>query len=155
MHPSSARLRKTHPMKKLLTLLLAALTASALASDFPKGSPNFKTSATEAIAAGKAEGKPVILVFSASWCPPCQMMKKEVYPSKQVKGYHDQFIWAYLDVDEDSNSKAATKAGVDGIPHIQILSPEGKEVAKQVGSSAPEDFAKKLKGVLAKTKKAE
>jgi hypothetical protein len=72
-----------------------------------------------------------------------------------VKGYHDQFIWAYLDVHEDSNSKAATKAGVNGIPHIQILSPEGKEVAKQVGSSAPEDFAKKLKGVLAKTKKAE
>jgi thiol:disulfide interchange protein len=155
MHLSEARTRHIHPMKKIVTLLLAALTASALASDFPKGSPAFKTSATEAIAAGKAEGKPVILVFSASWCPPCQMMKKEVYPSQQVKGYHDQFIWAYLDVDEDSNSKAATKAGVNGIPHIQILSPEGKEVAKQVGSSAPEDFAKKLKGVLAKTKKAE
>jgi len=150
MHPSSARLRKTHPMKKIVTLLLAAFTASALASDFPKGSPAFKTSATEAIAAGKAEGKPVILVFSASWCPPCQMMKKEVYPSEAVKKLHDKFEWAYLDVDEEANGKTAAKYGVQGIPHIQFLSKDGKDLGNQVGGTSPEDFASTLEKILKK-----
>lgn len=140
-------------MKKLLTLLLAAVTVTALASDFPKGSPAFKTSADEALAAAKAEGKPVIFVFSAAWCPPCQAMKKEVYPSAQVKKYHDQFIWAYLDVDESKNSAASANAGVNGIPHIQFLDASGKEIGKQVGGTSPRDFAKTLKEMLSKAGK--
>jgi thioredoxin-related protein len=137
-------------MKKLITLLLAAVTVTALAADFPKGSPKFKSSAISAMNAAKKEGKPVILVFSAVWCPPCQTMKKEVYPSAAVKEYHDKFIWAYLDTDDQSNRRAAEKAGVSGIPHIQFLDSAGNEVHKQVGSSSPEAFANTLKSVLAK-----
>lgn len=137
-------------MKTLLTLLLTAVTITALAGDFPKGSPDFKHSAATALSAGKKAGKPVILVFSAAWCPPCQAMKKDVYPSAAVKEFHDKFIWAYLDVDDQSNNRAAEKAGVSGIPHIQFLDASGKEISKQVGGSSPESFAKTLKGVLEK-----
>lgn len=139
-------------MKKILTLILVAFSTAAFASDFPEGSPKFKTSAISAMNAAKKEGKPVILVFSASWCPPCQAMKKDVYPSEAVKAYHDKFIWAYLDVDDASNTRAAEKAGVDGIPHIQFLNAQGKEVSKQVGSNSATAFAKTLEGVLAKAK---
>jgi len=141
-------------MKKLLTLALAALTVTTLASDFPKGSPKFKSSAGTAMSAAKKEGKPVILVFSAAWCPPCQAMKKDVYPSEAVKAYHDKFIWAYLDVDDSSNERAAKKAGVSGIPHIQFLDAQGNEVGKQVGGTSPEDFAKTLESILGKAKKS-
>ncbi|MBL9130021.1 MAG: thioredoxin family protein [Verrucomicrobiaceae bacterium] len=137
-------------MKKLITLLLAIVTVTALAADFPKGSPAFKHSATSALNAAKKEGKPVILVFSAAWCPPCQAMKKDVYPSAAVKEYHDKFVWAYLDTDDQSNRRAADKAGVSGIPHIQFLDSSGKEIHKQVGGTSPESFAKTLKDVLAK-----
>lgn len=139
-------------MKNLAALLLAVLAASlpALAGDFPKGSPAFKTSYAEALAAAKSEGKPVILVFSAVWCPPCQAMKNEVYPSRQVKAYHDKFVWAYLDVDVEANGKVAAQYKVQGIPHIQFLSPEGQPIDKQIGSSDPKDFAKTLASVLKK-----
>ncbi|MFM2142029.1 MAG: hypothetical protein RLZZ476_573 [Verrucomicrobiota bacterium] len=140
-------------MKKLLTLLLAAVTVTALASDFPKGSPKFKSTAGTALGAAKKEGKPVILVFSASWCPPCQAMKKDVYPSEAVKAFHDKFVWAYLDVDDSGNNRAAEKAGVSGIPHIQFLDSEGNEIGKQVGGTSPEAFAKTLEGILAKAGK--
>lgn len=139
-------------MKKLMFALLAAAVAvvPVIAKDFPKGSPKFEDSYRGALKDAETTGKPVILVFSASWCPPCQTMKKEVYPSAAVKEYHDKFVWAYLDVDDNDNSKAAKEYGVKGIPHIEFLDSKGKSLDKQVGSSSPESFAAKLKGILAK-----
>lgn len=135
------------------SIALAVLVAcsAAIAGDFPKGSPAFEHKLSDALAKAKAEGKPVIAVFSAVWCGPCQTMKKEVYPSKEVKKYQDQFVWAYIDVDDEANNADSEKYGVSGIPHIQFLSKDGKKVDKQIGSSSPEEFASTLKGVLEKT----
>lgn len=141
-------------MKKTILLILAAATSFALASDFPKGSPDFKDSSTVAMSAAKKSGKPVVLVFSAAWCPPCQAMKHDVYPSAEVKAFHDKFVWAYIDIDDPRNESAANKYGVNGIPHIEFLNAEGKEVAKQVGGTSSEEFAKTLENVLAKTNKS-
>lgn len=140
-------------MKKAILLALAAATGLALASDFPKGSPEFKDSSTYALSAAKKSGKPVIMVFSAAWCGPCQAMKKDVYPSEAVKAFHDKFVWAYLDIDDERNERVSKKYKIDGIPHIEFLDAEGNEIDKQVGSSSPEEFAKKLASVLTKAKK--
>jgi len=140
-------------MKTLIkSFIFAALAASslAIASDFPKGSPAFEDTMRSALNDAKKTGKPIIAVFSAAWCGPCQTMKKEVYPSEAIKAYHDKFIWAYLDTDEARNAKAAEEYGVSGIPHIQFISAAGKPIDKQVGSSSPDSFAKKLDEVLAK-----
>lgn len=102
--------------------------------------------------AAKKTGKPVILVFSAAWCPPCQAMKHDVYPSAAVKRLQDKFVWAYLDVDDERNESAASKYGVNGIPHIEFLNADGKEIDKQVGGTSPEAFARTLESVLAKAK---
>ncbi|MFC5455351.1 thioredoxin family protein [Prosthecobacter fluviatilis] len=141
-------------MKKTILLVLAAVTSLALASDFPKGSPPFQDSSTGAMSAAKASGKPVVLIFSAAWCPPCQAMKHDVYPSAEVKAFHDKFVWAYLDIDDPRNEGVASKYGVNGIPHIEFLNAAGKEIGKQVGGVSTEDFAKTLESVLAKAKKS-
>jgi len=138
-------------MKHLL-VLLAALALPALGADFPKGSPKFLTDYKAALAAAQAESKPVVVVFSAVWCPPCQVMKKSVYPSKEVAALHDKFVWAYLDTDVEANAAAAQKHGVSGIPHIEFLSAKGKSLGNQVGSTSPADFAGTLEKVLAKAK---
>ncbi len=141
-------------MKKTILLFLAAATSLALASDFPKGSPSFKDSSATAMSAAKKSGKPVILVFSAAWCPPCQTMKRDVYPSEEVKAFHDKFVWAYIDIDDPRNESAATKYGVNSIPHIEFLNAEGKEISKQIGGTSSKDFAKTLQSVLSKTNKS-
>ncbi len=138
-------------MKKLfLTLVAAALALPILAGDFPKGSPKFEHSLKSATAAAAKSGKPIVVVFSASWCGPCQVMKKDVYPSADVAALHDKFEWAYLDVDEEKNEKASKEFGVSGIPHIQFLDKAGKSLGNQVGSTSPGDFASTLKSILKK-----
>jgi len=131
-----------------LTSTLLPLTASA--GEFPKGSPKFITSYRKVLAEQKETGKPAILVFSASWCGPCQAMKKEIYPSAEVTAFHDKFIWAYLDVDDSQNKKAKEKYAVQSIPHIEFLDSTGESLGNQIGSNSPADFAKKLEGILAK-----
>lgn len=130
--------------------ILAALLPVAHAADFPKGSPKFSKRYRAAVAEAKKTGKPLILVFSATWCGPCQQMKNQVYPSDAVKPLHDKFVWAYLDVDDKDNKKVAEQYGVKPIPHIEIVDAEGKSLAKQIGGLAPEAFAKKLTEVADK-----
>ena len=137
-------------MKKAILLALAAVTSLALASDFPKGSPEFKDSSTYALSAAKKSGKPVVMVFSAAWCGPCQTMKKEVYPSAAVKAFHDKFIWAYLDIDVEANGKLFESHKLESVPHLLFLDANGKTIDQQEGGSSPEEFAKKLVKVLEK-----
>ncbi|QIF00093.1 thioredoxin family protein [Roseimicrobium sp. ORNL1] len=139
-------------LSKFLAVAALAVASFSLASEFPEGSPAFVSSLAEAKTKAKAEGKPIIAVYSAVWCPPCQAMKKKVYPSSEVKEFHDKFVWAYIDTDLKENAADAQKAGVTGIPHIQFLSKNGKEIDKQVGGMPPDAFAAKLKEVLGKAK---
>ena len=110
----------------------------------PAGSPSFLSSYDSAMASAKAAGKPAVLVFSAHWCPPCQMMKKEVYPSSEVAAVKDKFVWAYLDVDQPGTRAAAEKFQVRGIPAIFVVSPAGKQLGQQIGGSDAATFARML-----------
>jgi thioredoxin-related protein len=131
-------------MKTVLASLSLLLPCLAFGGDFPAGSPHFFTSYDAAAKAAKASGKPMVVVFSASWCPPCQVMKKEVYPSAEVKPWHSRFEWVYLDVDQKANGALADKFGVSGIPHIEFLDKDGNSVGEQVGSLESAEFVKRL-----------
>ncbi len=135
----------------LITLVSLALGLSSVsAGEFPKGSPKFEKRYKAALAEGVKTGKPVLLVFSASWCHYCQDMKNDVYPSKEIQPFHDKFVWAYLDADEAANKKPKELYGVGGIPHIEFVDGTGKSFGQQVGASKSEAFAKELTAMLAK-----
>lgn len=136
-------------MAVLIGLVLASPMRGS-AADFPEGSPTFALSYAEAAKLAKETGKPMLLVFSADWCGPCQRNKNEVYPSAPVQPLHDAFVWAYLDVDQKANEQAAEAFGVNGIPHIQFVNAEGtKSLHQVIGSSSPRAFARTLKKVAA------
>lgn len=122
----------------LLTLTVIGLAASAFALDFPKGSPKFETTLDSALTAAKTSGKPVLLIFSSADCPPCEIMKKKVFPSKAVRDLHDAVVWTYINVDEPSNTKIAEKYGAEMWPHMELVSSTGKSLVK--GSPRIEDY---------------
>lgn len=111
---------------------------------FGSGELHFEHTYVEAVQEAKRTHKPIILIFSASWCGPCKQMKSDVYPSDAVKPYRDKFVWAYLDVDEPVNGRSAQQYNVHGIPHIEVVDTDGKSFYQQTGSSSPSEFAAAL-----------
>jgi thioredoxin-like negative regulator of GroEL len=145
-------------MKNLITLLIIGAVImkflgtldQSLTPGTAKGAPaGFQTNYDTALSLAQSSGKPLVLIFSASWCPPCQQMKKQVYPSQEVAPYKSQFVWAYLDVDQPSNKSIAQKFGVRGIPHIALVNTQGHEITAFSGGMAPAAFAAKLQSTLA------
>lgn len=101
----------------------------------------------EALAKAKADGKPLVLDFTAAWCAPCQKMKQETFPDERVAPLLKRFI--VVEVDTDRYPGLAKKLGVVGLPDIRLLSSDGSTEKKLLGFQTPEDFASALADFLA------
>lgn len=157
---------KTKTFSLILGLIaftaIAAFATHALTSPVPHSSDSKESSGgglhfhhdyESALAVANTESKPLILIFSASWCPPCQQMKNSVYPSNQVAPYHNDFIWTYLDADAPANRSLMHRHRVSGIPHIAFEDASGAPLGKLVGGVSPDYFAEVLSEVKEKSEK--
>ena len=90
------------------------------------------------------EKKPVLLYFTASWCPPCQKMKSTTFASPDVAEALRDCVTVKVDVD-DNREMAATHR-VRSIPHMKLVSAEGKLIRETGGYLSPEAFILWLKG---------
>ncbi|MFC4666322.1 thioredoxin [Falsiporphyromonas endometrii] len=78
----------------------------------------------------KAEGKPMVIDFWATWCGPCRMVSPII--DELSEEYKGQVIIGKIDVDE--NNDLAVQFGVRNIPTILFFNKEGEMVNKLVGA---------------------
>jgi len=125
-------------LMKALLLCLAFGLASLQASDI--WSTDYEASVAQAATSKKA----ILLEFTGSdWCPPCMKQNKDVFEQTAFEDYaKDKLVLVKLDFPrrkeqdpalKERNQKLSTQYGVEGFPTIILLSPEGKELARQVG----------------------
>ena len=116
-------------------LLWAALSIAVNAAPPSKA---WSTSVEASLATAQRTGRPVLVMFSASWCPPCNMMKSDVFPTTGVQTALKQWIPVYVDVDE--NKPVARQYNIDSMPTFVLLDPAGNELVRRPGAMAPNDF---------------
>ena len=119
----------------LLLTCLCSLALSSFGADVELAwEPEYNAALEQA---AKAD-KPILVVFSATWCGPCKTMKKTTFANADVVA--DLKDWVCVKVNFDLNPQLISHYGIRGVPSSIILNPAGKEVSRRVGLLAPEPF---------------
>lgn len=98
-----------------------------------------------ALAQARADGKPVVIDFFATWCGPCKMMERDTFTDANVQKRVADFV--PLKIDVDRQPEIAQRYGIEGLPTTMVVDAEGKPVTTAVGYLDPERFLKVLNGV--------
>jgi thioredoxin-related protein len=116
-------------------------TALSPAEEQTAAKLDWLTNFESAKAKARAENKMVLMDFTGSdWCPPCKMLKKEVFSQPQFADYAAKNL-VLLEIDfprfkkqsdeeQAANEKLAGEFGIEGFPTIVILDPRGKVVGQ-------------------------
>ena len=99
-----------------------------------------------ALKAAKSSGKPLYVAFAAVWCPHCRQMKRETLRDPRVVAMADDFVWVMVDIDR--NLSTAQDYGVEGVPQIFLLDPEGTVRVRLQGVVEPQDLQDHLSRFL-------
>lgn len=123
-------------MKKIyLTLLIVIWVFPLLAQT------NFRSlSYEEALQSAKTENKLVFIDFYTSWCGPCKIMMKDVFPQKNVGDYlNTRFVCIKLDAEKEGK-EAAKHFGIKAYPTFIGVDGSGKVVMTKVGMAQTDEF---------------
>lgn len=98
----------------------------------------FLESATvaEALAKAKTEGKSVFVDCYTSWCGPCKLLARDVFPQKEVGDFFNpRFVSLKLDMEKGEGPEMAKRWDVNAYPTLTFLNSDGEVMFQTVGAS--------------------
>lgn len=97
----------------------------------------------------KKENKLVFLDAFASWCGPCKLLERNVFPQKEVgEFYNKNFINSRFDMEKGEGRDIARKYGINSYPSFLFLNGNGEVVFKGKGYMEAHQFLSMGKEVL-------
>jgi len=134
-------------MKKQL-LLLTALLCSMVG--FSQGIIFETGTWKEVLAKAKQTNKPIFVDVYTTWCGPCKMMSKDVFPQEVVGTFfNDKFINYQIDAEKGEGVDLAKLYTVTAYPTYLFINPKGEFFYRFLGSMPAETFIEKTKEALA------
>ncbi len=100
-------------MKQVLVLFSMAIITFAAQNVNAQQPVNYKTAYERA----QAGDKPLLVLITAEWCPPCQVMKSTTIPELMKKSAFQDFHYATVDLDKESKL-ARQLIGDRGVPQL-------------------------------------
>lgn len=99
----------------------------------------------EALAAAKTRNRPVLVDFSAIWCPTCRLLHQKVFTDGTVKAAISQgYILARVDYDAPEAPAFMQRYGVTGFPSLLVLDGDGRLLRKLPVRFEPAAFVAEL-----------
>jgi thioredoxin-like negative regulator of GroEL len=86
----------------MTSMLLATIVQTVIMATGVEAKPVSVESYAEAHRATTETGKPLVVMVSTDWCPPCQTMKKTILPRVREHGLLKKVAFATVNPDHDS-----------------------------------------------------
>jgi thiol:disulfide interchange protein len=100
----------------------------------------------QALARAKTQGKPVLVDFSAIWCPTCRALHAEVFTDAAVKqAITAHYVLSRVDYESPEAKAFMQRYEVRGFPSLLVLSAEGALVRRVPVDFQPAAFAESLR----------
>ncbi len=120
-----------------VALLVPTLAVITLASaSRAQAETSWHTTPKAAFDAAQASGKPILVFASATWCGPCQKMKKDTWADATVEAVVAG-NFEMLKLDGDKHRKLLKKMKVSAFPTTLLYSPGGHYADMHEGYAAP------------------
>lgn len=124
-------------MKKLAIFSSLFIAAVAFAQGIKFEDNNFAA----ILAKAKKENKLVFVDAYASWCGPCKLMVKNIFPLQTVGDfYNSHFVNAKIDMEKGEGIGLAKKYNVKAFPTYLFINGDGEEVHRTLGYVEEKDF---------------
>lgn len=124
-------------MKKLAIFSSVFIGILAFAQGIKFEDSNFSA----VLAKAKKENKLVFVDAYASWCGPCKLMVKNIFPLQNVGDfYNSHFVNAKIDMEKGEGIGLAKKYNVKVFPTYLFINGDGEEVHRTLGYVEEKDF---------------
>jgi thioredoxin-related protein len=123
-----------------LALAAAMVTAHAAPNDLPSSNVAWLVAAADAdieraFTQAKAQKKPVLLYWGASWCPPCNQLKATLFNRQDFAAQSQHVVAVFVDGDKPAAQKLGARFKVSGYPTMVLFTPEGREITRLPGEA--------------------
>ncbi|MFT5168844.1 MAG: thioredoxin-related protein [Saprospiraceae bacterium] len=127
-------------MKKGILLAITLLISQSIL--FAQNSIKFQeTGWTEVLQKAKEENKLIFVDAFTTWCGPCKLMVKDVFPKKEVADFYNQtFVNYTIDMEKGEGPQLARDYKVAQYPTLLFIAADGTLIHRAAGFHNPEQF---------------
>jgi thiol-disulfide isomerase/thioredoxin len=141
------------PSAPLLLLALAAATRAAVAPPAataePAAAPEWHSRLEPALAAARAEGKPILVDLYAEWCGWCHKLEAETFSSARFADFARDFVLLRVDIEDGAEGAwLRRRLGAVNLPTLAIVDADLVRMGLVDGYAPTEPYLRAIERAL-------